>query len=154
MLELIEKVREGDEGDSLTLTFARRQKSRQRVDLDSGREAAILLPPGSSLADGDLLRSAEGTVVRVVAASETVSTARTDDPMLMARACYHLGNRHVALQVGSGWVRYQPDHVLDEMVRGLGLALAQESASFEPERGAYHGHPHGHGDAGDGDHHH
>jgi urease accessory protein len=151
MLELIEKVsHDGAAGDSLTLPFELRQKSRQRVCLDSGREAALVLAPGTQLDEGDLLRATDGTLVRVGAATEAVSTARAEDPLHLARACYHLGNRHVALQVGPGWVRYQPDHVLDEMVRGLGLTVVHESARFQPERGAYHGqahsHSHGHTD--------
>jgi len=141
MLELIEKFRHsGDTDDTLTLPYERRQRSRQRVRLDSGREAMLLLAPGTSVFDGDHLHAADGTSVRVSAAAEAVSTARSDDPLRLARACYHLGNRHVALQVGSGWVRYQPDHVLDEMVAGLGLEVIHETSCFEPERGAYHGH--------------
>jgi urease accessory protein len=77
----------------------------------------------------------------ILAAPEQVSVARTDDALLLARACYHLGNRHVALQITPGELRYLADHVLDDMVRGLGLAVTQESAPFEPEAGAYsHGH--------------
>jgi urease accessory protein len=141
MLELIEKVqRDGNADDTVTLPYALRQRSRQRVCLDDGREAALLLPPGTQLDDGDRLRAADGTSVRVRAAMESVATARTDDPLLLARACYHLGNRHVPLQVEPGLVRYQPDHVLDEMVCGLGLTVIHESHPFVPERGAYHGH--------------
>jgi urease accessory protein len=88
--------------------------------------------------------------VRVCAAPEAVTTAHAGDPLGLARASYHLGNRHVPLQVGPGWVRYQRDHVLDDMVRGLGLRVVHESARFEPERGAYHGHAHPpHHDAAD-----
>ena len=145
LLELIEKVqRSGEADDNLTLPYELRRKSRQRVRLDSGREAALLLPPGTMLDDGDRLRAADGTSVRVSAATEAVTTARTDDPLCLARACYHLGNRHVPLQVGLGWVRYQPDHVLDEMVLRLGLAIAHESARFEAEHGAYRDVPHRH----------
>ncbi len=145
MLELIEKVQcAGAADDTLTLPFDLRQKSRQRVRLGSGRQAAVVLSPGTALGDGDWLRAADGTSVLVSAASEPVSMVRADDPVRLARACYHLGNRHVALQVGDGWARYQPDHVLDEMVRGLGLTVVRESACFEPERGAYHGHSHSH----------
>jgi len=145
MLELIEKVPcAGAADDTLTLPFDLRQKSRQRVRLDSGREAAVVLAPGTALGDGDWLRAADGTSVRVSAAHEPVSTVRSDDPVHLARACYHLGNRHVALQVGDGWARYRPDHVLDEMVRGLGLTVDRELACFEPERGAYQGHSHHH----------
>jgi urease accessory protein len=145
MLELITKA-PGDGGtdDTVTLPYALRQKSRQRVTLDGGREAAIVLAPGTQVDDGDRLASADGFSVRVCAALEAVSNARTDDALRLARACYHLGNRHVALQVGSGWVRYLPDHVLDDMVRGLGLTVTEESARFEPERGAYAARPHAH----------
>src|SRR4029453_12009108 len=103
--------------DSVPLPSELRQKTRQRLRLDSGREAALVLPPRTTLADGDRLRAADGTTVRVGAAREEVWGARSEDPICLARACYHLGNRHVPLQVGPGWARYQPDHVLDEMVR-------------------------------------
>jgi urease accessory protein len=63
----------------------------------------------------------------------------SEDAWQLARASYHLGNRHVALQIGRGWVRYQHDHVLDDMVRGLGLTVTIEQAPFEPEAGAYGG---------------
>lgn len=146
MLTLIEKSREqAPIVDTLTLGFERRQKSRQRVTLDSGREAGILLPPGSCLRDGDVLRGGSGELVRVRAAFEAVSTARTADPLRLARACYHLGNRHVPVQVGPGWARYLCDHVLDDMLRRLGLNVGVDLAPFEPEGGAYSGgHAHGH----------
>ena len=152
MLELTAKAPgDGATDETVTLPYALRQRSRQRVTLDGGGAAAIVLPPGTHLDDGDRvaqpgdrLTTADGVTVRVCAALEAVSTARTPDPLRLARACYHLGNRHVALQVGDGWVRYLPDHVLDDMVRGLGLAVVPESARFEPERGAYGGHTHAH----------
>lgn len=140
----------GATDDTVTLPWALRQKSRQRLRLDDGREAALVLAPGTFLDDGDRLESAGGFSVRVCAAREPVSVGRTTDPLRLARACYHLGNRHVALQVGDGWVRYLPDHVLDEMVRGLGLTVAAAHERFEPERGAYaHAHASGHGDGHD-----
>lgn len=148
MIELTERLQgSGATDDTVTLPYELRQKSRQRLRLDSGREAALMLAPGSVLDHGDCLRAVDGTSVRVSAAEEAVSNAATDDPLCLARACYHLGNRHVALQVGAGWVRYQPDHVLDEMVRGLGLTVSRQSARFEPERGAYGGHSHSQRDA-------
>jgi urease accessory protein len=70
---------------------------------------------------------------------------RAGDPWQLARASYHLGNRHVALQIGQGWLRYQHDYVLDDMVRGLGLDVTVEEAPFEPEGGAYGATPHTHG---------
>jgi len=146
ILHLIEKSRDrGPLADTLTLPFERRQKSRQRVTLDSGREAGIMLAPGTCLRDGDVLRADSGELVRVRAAVEAVSTARTGDPLRLARACYHLGNRHVPVQVGPGWARYLCDHVLDDMLRQLGLSVGVDQAPFEPEGGAYAGrHPHEH----------
>ncbi|MBK6658835.1 MAG: urease accessory protein UreE [Proteobacteria bacterium] len=125
--------------DSLTLAFEQRQKSRQRVVLDSRREAALMLPPGTVLRDGDLLRGEDQSVVRVQAAPEPVMTARTSDPLRLARACYHLGNRHVAIAVGPGWVRCLRDHVLADMLEQLGLSVVEEAVVFEPESGAYAG---------------
>ena len=143
MLEFIEKVEsEASVGDTLTLPYDLRQKSRQRVSLDGGAKAALILAGGTVLSDGDCLRAEDGSLVRVIAATESVTTAYTDDLLCLARACYHLGNRHVSLEIGSGWLRYQPDHVLDELVDSLGLLIVRELAKFDPERGAYHGHTH------------
>ena len=135
---------------TLTLPFARRRKARQRATLDSGEEIAVLLPRSTIMRGGDRLASAGGRTVRVVAAAEPVSTVRCDDPRRLARIAYHLGNRHVAVQVDDGWLRYLADPVLDDMVLGLGAKVERESAPFEPEAGAYgrtghgHGHKHGH----------
>jgi hypothetical protein len=79
-------------------------------------------------------------VIEIVAAPERVSTVRSRDLRELARAAYHLGNRHVALEVGDGWVRSLTDHVLDAMVEQLGLPVAHEVEPFEPEAGAYAGH--------------
>jgi len=132
---------DGDGITTLTLALEQRVKARQRVTLDDGRQAGLLLPRGEPLRDGDLLSNDDGQRIRIIAAAEPVSTASTNDPILLARACYHLGNRHVALQVAAGWVRYQPDHVLDDMMRRLGLRVEQQQAPFQPEAGAY-GHHH------------
>jgi urease accessory protein len=126
--------------ERLVLPFELRQKSRLRATSVAGTEYALLLPRGTVLRDGDCLRAVNGTVIAVQAASEGVSTARSDDAALFARVCYHLGNRHVPLQVGAGWLRYLADHVLDQMVEELGLTVVHEQATFEPEAGAYHQH--------------
>jgi urease accessory protein len=143
---------------SVTLTWAQRTRSRLRVSLDDGRAAGILLPRGSSLRDGDGLESEDGLRVRVRAAPETLSQAHSADPLLLARACYHLGNRHVALQIEADRLSYLHDHVLDDLLRGLGVSVSVVSGPFEPEAGAYggtsHGHGHGHGHGGDGPHEH
>ena len=135
---------------TLTLPFEKRQKARQRATLDSGEQIAVLLPRGTVMRGGDWLVSPAGRTVRVAAAGEPVSTVRTGDPRALARIAYHLGNRHVAVQVGSGWLRYLADHVLDAMIEGLGASAEHETTPFEPEAGAYghhataHGHGHGH----------
>ena len=129
----------------VTLTFEERRRSRLLVRLDDGREAALLLPRGTVLVDGQLLR-ADGDVgvVMVRAAAETLSVARASDPHLIARAAYHLGNRHTPVQVGAGWLRLAADGVLADMLRGLGAAVTPIRASFEPEAGAYAAGHHAH----------
>ncbi len=129
---------------TLTLPYELRQKSRLRANLDSGEEIGLLLPRGTVLRGGDCLKSETGEVILVRAAEEMVSTVSEKDPTLFARACYHLGNRHVPLQIGDGWLRYLHDHVLDDMLKGLGLAVTCERAPFEPEAGAYGGGHHHH----------
>jgi urease accessory protein len=133
----------------LRLPFGERSKSRLLARLDNDEEAGLFLERGSVLRHGDLLLADDGRVIEVEAASETVSTVHTGDAVMLARASYHLGNRHVALQIGAGWLRYQHDHVLDDMLRGFGLDVRVDEAPFEPEGGAYvaaphhaHAHPH------------
>lgn len=128
---------------SLTLPYHLRQKSRLKVKLDNGVEAGLILSRGETLRDGQLLSSEDGKhIIKVHAAVEAVSTASAGNPALMARTCYHLGNRHIALQIGDHWCRYLADHVLDDMVRSLGLSVKNETAPFEPEDGAYSQHSH------------
>ena len=129
---------------TLTLAFDQRIRSRQKVELDNGESAGLFLPRGSVLLQGSRLAAETGEVVEIRAADEAVSSVRVDDARLLARACYHLGNRHVALQIGDGFIRYQHDHVLDDMVRGLGLTVVVEQAPFEPEPGAYDSAAHAH----------
>ncbi|RLM08904.1 urease accessory protein UreE [Gibbsiella quercinecans] len=131
------------------LDFDTRLKSRARITLDDGREAGLQLERGSMLRGGDILCDDSGEhVVRIEAAPETVSVARCGDPLKLAIACYHLGNRHVPLQIEAGRVAYLHDHVLDDMLIGLGLIVNSEQAPFEPVPGAYetgsHTHSHSH----------
>jgi urease accessory protein len=134
--------------DQLILPFELRQKSRLRTRLASGDEVGVLLQGGEILRGGDLLVASDGRVVEVVAQDEQVLQANCDSPFELARAAYHLGNRHVALQIGEGWLRITDDHVLRQMLEGLGLAVVALNAPFEPESGAYGGHAH------DDSHHH
>ncbi|MEO9495044.1 urease accessory protein UreE [Vibrio sp. 10N.261.51.F11] len=128
----------------LSLPIDSRIKSRLKVMLDDGRNAGLFLPRGHILRGGEQLSSECGLVVEVKAAPETVSTVYCEDLLLLTRVAYHLGNRHVPLQVEAGWVRYQHDHVLDEMVEGLGAKVTTEKQPFEPEGGAYGGRSGGH----------
>lgn len=137
--------------DSATLAFEQRCKTRLRVVLDgSGSEAGVVLPRGSVLRGGDLLRAPDAHVIRVIAAPESVSTVRANsddaaDPGALARAAYHLGNRHLAVQIGDHWLRYLTDPVIDDMLRAMNFRVTHDLAPFEAEGGAYqgHGHPHG-----------
>lgn len=144
------KITKKFEGDcactlSLTLPFEHRQKARLHTRLDDGQEAGLFLPRGIILRDGDLLKAESGEIIKIISADEEVSTATTNNDLLLMRACYHLGNRHVPLEVQAHHLRYQHDHVLDDMVRLLGLNVIKESAPFEPESGAYaHSHHHSH----------
>lgn len=143
------------------LPFEARQKSRHRCETRCGLALGWILPRGRVLADGDVLLANDGSGVRVIAAAESVSEVNSEDALLLMRAAYHLGNRHVPLQIDAGRLRYQHDHVLDDMLAGLGLAVRHNLAPFHPESGAYHSasshsahhhdhdghqhaHPHGH----------
>lgn len=127
--------------DTLTLSFELRAKCRLRTRLDSGGEVGLFLPRGTILRGGDRLAGNDGRVVAVQAAAETVIEARSEDALLIARAAYHLGNRHVAVEVQPGLLRLAADHVLAQMLTGLGLKVRETRAPFEPEAGAYGGHP-------------
>ena len=124
---------------SLTLDYGQRSKSRLRAALDQGGDAGIFLPRGSIMNDGDCLTGEHGQTVKIIAAAERVSEASCRDALRFARACYHLGNRHVPLQILPQRLRYQKDQVLDEMMRELGLRVETRELPFEPEPGAYHG---------------
>ncbi|EPG7577534.1 urease accessory protein UreE [Providencia huaxiensis] len=142
---------------SLCLTMDERTKSRLKVTLSDGQEAGLFLPRGTVLKEGDILATEEGELVTIEAAKEQVSTVYSDDPLLLARVCYHLGNRHVPLQIEAGWCRYFHDHVLDDMARGLGATVSVGLEKYQPEPGAYGGssggHHHHHHDHDDHHHH-
>lgn len=133
--------------DRLILPFELRQKSRQRVVLESGAEVALQLERGTILRGGDKLLGDNGHTVLVEAAPEPVLLVSCATSRDLICAAYHLGNRHVPVQVGDGWLRIGHDHVLHDMLIGLGATVRHETAPFEPEAGAYGG-GHKHGDAG------
>jgi urease accessory protein len=126
------------------LDFEARSKSRLLLRLDGGGMAALIVERGRVLRGGDRVRTEDGRLVEIIAAEESLLEASSMDPLLIARAAYHLGNRHVAVQVTANRLRFLNDRVLGEMVRGLGLEVSAVRAPFEPEGGAYgHHHPHG-----------
>ena len=138
--------------DSVALVYDERKRSRLKVTLASGADAGIFLERGDHLHDGDKLAAENGSsVVEILAAPEKLIEATADSPLLFARAAYHLGNRHVPVQIlptdGGGKLRFQTDHVLADMVRGLGCSVGETEAPFQPEAGAYGSHGgHQHGD--------
>jgi urease accessory protein len=136
--------------EQLLLPFESRCKSRLRTRLASGEEVGLFLERGRVMRGGDRLLGKDGRVIEVVAAAEPLMEAQSSDPLQLARAAYHLGNRHVAVQVLPGSLRFGRDHVLGEMVRGLGVPVAEIEAPFEPEAGAYGAHG-GHGHSADGE---
>ena len=141
----------------LTLPFESRQKSRLRTKLASGEEVGLLLPRGEILRGGDLVTASDGRVIEVVAEVENVLHVECSNAAELVKAAYHLGNRHVPVQVGDGFLRLAADHVLEEMLKKLGAKVSQMQAPFEPEAGAYAGGHHQHDEMGHGgkihDHH-
>lgn len=128
----------------LVLPFEQRQKSRLRTTVAGGEDIGLMLERGSVLRDGELLQAADGRVVRVVAADEDLLEVRCSDADALARAAYHLGNRHTPVQVGAGWLRIAADAVLAGMLHGLGATVTAVRAPFEPEAGAYAAGRHSH----------
>ena len=139
----------------LKLPFESRQKSRLKTKLVSGEEVGLMLPRGEILRGGDLVTASDGRVIEVLADAEKLLHVETPD---LARAAYHLGNRHVPVEVGKDYLRIADDHVLREMLVKLGAKVSPVEAPFEPEAGAYGGAHHQHDEMGHGgkihDHHH
>ena len=130
---------------ALELTAEQRRRCRQRLELPDGLELAIALHPGTELHPGDQLLADDGRRFEVCAAPETVLRISSADLLLLTRAAYHLGNRHVAVEIGAGYLAIEPDPVLREMLQLLGVETTETEAPFQPESGAYGGgHKHGH----------
>jgi urease accessory protein len=130
----------------LVLDHQQRKKGRLKVTAKSGKTVGLFLERGKTLPIGEVLRSNGGQHLLIEGAEETVVTASTSDWSAFSRACYHLGNRHVTLQVGECWLRFKPDYVLEDLVKRFGLKTSEENVVFEPEDGAYtaSGHSHHH----------
>lgn len=149
MLEISEKLSHHHETMtelSVALSYDARKKSRIRVALSNGEEAAIFMPRGSILRGGDILVASDGRKITVIAADQAVSKVTAKTAQALTRAAYHLGNRHVPLQIEASWLIFERDAVLKDMLLGLGdIEVEDLDAPFEPEAGAYGGgHHHGH----------
>ena len=130
-----------------------RQKSRFAATDSAGRELGIFLPRGTLVRGGDVLVAEDGSLVRVIAAPQPVLVithcANHGTPFDLTRAAYHLGNRHVPIELQPDHLKIEPDHVLADMLRAMHLIVQESEDAFEPEGGAYashggHGHDHHH----------
>ena len=159
---------------TIELDWDTRQKSRFDATDSSGRSVAVFLPRGSVVRGGDVLVGEDGSLLRVNAAPQPVLVVRHcsehGTPFDLMRAAYHLGNRHVALELQPDHLKIEPDHVLADLLHRMHLIVTEANAAFEPEGGAYqaggdghahgagaahdHGHAHGHDHAHDHGHDH
>ena len=140
-------VREARVVDTVTLDHEERYRRRTLVTCDGGLEVLIDFDKPQRLEHGDALKLDDGALVRVVAADEKLIEVTSDNPARLARAAWHLGNRHTPAEIGKEAIYFASDHVLVEMLRGLGLTTREVMRPFRPERGAYdhhgqHGHAH------------
>ncbi len=159
-------------GPSVALDWDVRQKSRFEAQDSAGRTLAVFLPRGTVVRGGDVLVAEDGSLVTAQAAPQPVMVVRPcsehGQPSDLLRAAYHLGNRHVAVELKPDHLKFEPDAVLGQMLQRMHLIVSQEDAAFEPEAGAYsaagnehghahdkgheHGHDHGAGHDHDHDH--
>jgi urease accessory protein len=133
--------------DTVLLEFDLRHRRRLMLHTETGRELLLDLPRTARLQDGDGLMLDSGDIVRVRAKPEPLLEIHAHDPGALVRIAWHLGNRHLPVQLLADRIRIRPDHVIAEMVQGLGGHIDNIEAAFEPEVGAYaSGHHHGHDD--------
>jgi urease accessory protein len=141
---------ENEERDRITLAHHGRHRRRLAMTAAKGTEFLLDLPAAVALRDSDGLKLAGGGYVRVVAAAEELLEVTAASPAALARLAWHLGNRHLAAQIGGGRILIRTDHVIADMLRGLGAGVSEIRAPFDPETGAYdpappHHHHHDHG---------
>jgi urease accessory protein len=140
--------------DSITLDRQSRHRRRVLLETDRGHEVMLDLAEATYMAHGDLLALDNGTYIKIVAAAEVLLEIHAHGAAALARLAWHIGNRHTACEIGRDAIYIQPDHVLEEMVIGLGAHVHHVTRPFEPEGGAYggkgplqeshHGHAHSH----------
>ncbi|WP_198082958.1 urease accessory protein UreE [Variovorax sp. E3] len=137
---------------TIELDWDIRQKSRFDATDSQGRQIGVFLPRGTAVRGGDVLVAEDGSLVRVIAAPQPVlrithCTAH-GTPFDLTRAAYHLGNRHVPIELKPDHLKIEPDHVLADMLRSMHLIVVAVEEAFEPEGGAYGSHEHSHGGGG------
>ncbi len=129
----------------LELPFLQRSKSRQVVTLQNNEEVLLVLHRGSVMRDNDVLVDEQGQFILVKAAPEKVMRVTAQNPFQLMRAGYHLGNRHIPIEIGENYLQLEFDPVLSDMLKKLGVDVQLVDQPFEPENGAYGGgHKHGH----------
>ena len=148
---------------SVVLDWDTRQKSRFDAEDSTQRQLGVFLPRGQVVRGGDVLVAEDGSLIKVIATPQPVMVVRAcaehGSAFDLLRAAYHLGNRHVPLELQPDRLQFEPDHVLGGMLRQMHLIVTEELAPFEPESGAYaaqatHGHGHDHGHAHEHEHDH
>ncbi|MEO8281389.1 MAG: urease accessory protein UreE [Ideonella sp.] len=148
---------------TVSLDWDIRQRSRFQATDSLARPIAVFLPRGSVVRGGDVLVADDGSLLRVIAADQPLMQVRHcsehGSAFDLMRAAYHLGNRHIALELRTDRLLLEPDHVLADMLRQMHLIVTDVSTAFEPESGAYaagpsHAHGHSHGAHQDKDHDH
>ena len=141
----------------VVLDWDTRQKSRFQATDDQGRELGVFLPRGTLVRGGDVLVAEDGSLIRVEAAPQPLlritACKAHGSPFDLTRAAYHLGNRHVPIELQPDHLKIEPDHVLADMLRAMHLIVHEVNEGFEPEGGAYSSAPHGHHEHGHEHHH-
>jgi len=145
---------EADAVDRVALDGHERHRRRVVLTGEGGTTFLLDLPQATALRDGDGVVLDDGGIVRVVGRAEPLVEVTAADSHALARLAWHIGNRHVEVQIVGDCLRIRRDHVIEEMLRGLGARLAPVEAPFDPEHGAYQQHTHGHGHGGGGHHDH
>ncbi|BBL21024.1 urease accessory protein UreE [Acinetobacter radioresistens] len=140
----LETIQHNSSFEIVELTFDTRQKSRFRATLNSGIDIGADLPRTGILRSGSFIATEQGDILRIDAKPEHLMQVIAQSDFDLVKAAYHLGNRHVPLMLTPSALYFEPDHVLAEMVTGLGLTVAEIEHPFEPESGAYAQHSHEH----------
>lgn len=163
MLRAAKVIRAGDlngriPADTITLDRASRWRRRVALKTDKGHDILLDLAEATLLENGDALVLENGDCVKVIAAPESLMEVTAKTPLALAKLAWHIGNRHTPAEIAAEAIYIQPDHVLADMVRGLGGSVRDVSRPFDPEGGAYgpkgalvesHHHRHGHGHSHD-----